>query len=106
MPPKLPPKNVPPTPLSSHALYTGLTSLMAGHPQAVETYTFYEELDKYLGPWGQKGYPIAYGKFYNVAFTSNEKLQANPITKEWVWKTTILLQEVLRSEEHTSELQS
>ncbi len=73
-----------------------LTSVIAGHPQATTTYQFYEELDTWLGPWGQRGYPIAYGKFYNIAFTSNRKLMANPQTRDWVWQTTIALQEALR----------
>jgi hypothetical protein len=72
------------------------TSVVAGHVQATTTYRFYEELDDWLGPWGQSGYPIAYGKFYNLAFTGNQKLMSNPQTKDWVWKTTILLQEALR----------
>jgi len=39
-----------------------LTSIIDGHPNATTTYTFYEEIDKYLGLWGKDGYPIAYGK--------------------------------------------
>lgn len=73
-----------------------LTSVIAGHAQATTTYRFYEEIDNWLGPWGEMGYPIAYGKFYNIAFTTNEALMANPTTARWVWKTTILLQEALR----------
>ena len=73
-----------------------LTSVIAGHPQATTTYRFYEELDNWLGPWGKGGYPIGYGKFYNIAFSSNQNLMANPITKQWVWRTTIFLQEALR----------
>jgi hypothetical protein len=77
-------------------IHDELTSVIAGHPQAQTTYYFYEVLDAWLGPWGSEGYPIGYGKFYNIAFTTNKKLMANPTTKEWVWKTTILLQEALR----------
>ena len=73
-----------------------LTSAIAGHPQATTTYRFYEELDFWLGPWGQNGYPIAYGKFYNVLFTTNRKLDSNAQTRQWVWQTTIFLQEALR----------
>jgi hypothetical protein len=73
-----------------------LTSVIAGHPGAVQTYTFYEEIDDWLGPWGQRGYPIAYGKFYNIAFTTNEHLRANPTTSEWVRRTGIRLQEAVR----------
>ena len=73
-----------------------LTSVIAGHPQATTTYRFYEELDSWLGPWGQRGYPIGYGKFYNIAFSTNATLMANPTAKQWVWRTTVLLQEALR----------
>jgi len=77
-------------------VYHQLTSVIAGHPQATTTYRFYEELDTWLGPWGQRGYPIGYGKFYNIAFSNNLSLDANPITRQWVWRTTIFLQEALR----------
>lgn len=77
-------------------LHEWLTSKIAGHPGAVEPWTFYEVLDDYLGPWKDKGYPIAYGKYYCIAFNQNEKLQRNPQTREWVRKTTIALQEPLR----------
>jgi hypothetical protein len=73
-----------------------LTSVIAGHPQATTTYRFYEELDTWLGPWGAAGYPIGYGKFYNILFTSNQRLQANATSQQWVWRTTIRLQEALR----------
>lgn len=81
---------------TARTVHEALTSVIAGHAQATTTYRFYEELDAWLGPWGQEGYPIAYGKFYNVAFTGNEKLMANPQARDWVWRTTILLQEALR----------
>jgi hypothetical protein len=81
---------------TTQLVYAQLTSVIAGHPQATTTYRFYEELDAWLGPWGQRGYPLAYGKFYNVAFSTNEKLMANAQAREWVWRTTILLQEALR----------
>lgn len=73
-----------------------LTSVIAGHPQATTTYRFYEELDSWLGPWGSAGYPIGYGKFYNVAFSTNRRLMANSVTRRWVWRTSILLEEALR----------
>jgi hypothetical protein len=96
MPLSLPPKTAQPTPENIRALEAGLTSAVAGHPQSIEPWTFYEELDRYVGPWGNKGYPIAYGKFYCIAFNTNEKLMANAQTAEWVRKTTIKLQEPLR----------
>ena len=77
-------------------VYSELTKVIAGHPGAIKTYTFYEDVDNWLGPWGPEGYPIGYGKFYNIAFSENEKLQANPSAKTWVWNTTIKLQEALR----------
>ena len=39
-------------PATERLVYDGLTSVIAGHPQAKETYTFYEELDRWLGPRG------------------------------------------------------
>lgn len=93
----LPPKSVircdAPT---AQLVHDQLTSVIAGHAQATTTYRFYEELDVWLGPWGQQGYPIAYGKFYNVAFSGSEKLMADATARQWVWRTTILLQEALR----------
>ena len=73
-----------------------LTSVIAGYPQATTPSRFYEEIDAWLGPWEQKGYPIAYGKFYNIAFSSNARLKSNAAAKQWVWKATIKLQEALR----------
>lgn len=81
---------------TAQSVHAQLTSVIAGHPQATTTYQFYEELDTWLGPWGQAGYPISYGKFYNLLFTGNQNLMANPTTRQWVWRTTILLQEALR----------
>ncbi len=77
-------------------IHSELTKVIAGHPGAVNTYTFYEEVDRWLGPWGPRGYPIGYGKFYNVAFSENANLMRSPLAKAWVWKTTIELQEALR----------
>ncbi|MCL4738697.1 MAG: hypothetical protein KJZ81_10845 [Burkholderiaceae bacterium] len=96
MPLHLPPKNAPATPDSIAALNQALTSVIAGHPGAVEPWTFYEVLDAYLGPWGMQGYPIGYGKVYCMAFNGNEALARNPQTREWVRKTTVALQEPLR----------
>src|SRR5262249_17931885 len=92
----IPPKNAPATQKNIDALYNGLTSVIAGHPQASDPWTFYEVIDDYLGPWGAVGYPLGYGKFYCVAFNSNPKLSANPSTRRWVEKTTLQLQTALR----------
>ena len=58
-----------------------LTSVIAGHPRATTTYRFYEELNAWLGPWGRRGYPIGYGKAYNVAFNSNPLLKTRSVTQ-------------------------
>jgi len=81
---------------TAQLVHDQLTSVIAGHPQATTTYRFYEEVDAWLGPWGQRGYPIGYGRFYNIAFSTNERLNANAMTRQWVWRTGVLLQEALR----------
>lgn len=91
-----PPKNSEPTQENVKKLERWLTSIIAGHPGATNTYTFYEEIDKYLGPWGKEGYPIGYGKKYNILFTTDHNLQSNTDVQNWVWQTTIRLQEELR----------
>ena len=96
MPLQLPAKSAPANAANAKALHEQLTSVIAGHPGAVEVWTFYEVLDDYLGPWKNKGYPIAYGKYYCMAFNQNDKLQKNPQTREWVRATTVALQEPLR----------
>jgi len=93
---QLPAKSAPASAANVKALHDQLTSVIAGHPGAVEVWTFYEALDDYLGPWKDRGYPIAYGKYYCVAFNQNEKLQRNAQTREWVRATTVALQEPLR----------
>jgi hypothetical protein len=77
-------------------VYDRLTSVIIRHPMAEQPFTFYEEIDAWLGPWGPNGYPLGYGKFYAIAFNSNPELMADPETKEWVWNTTRFLQESLR----------
>ena len=94
--PTLPAKTAKSTPSNVTALHDGLTSVIAGHPQDTEPWTFYEELDAYLGPWGSAGYPLGYRKFYCVAFNHNEKLVRDPTTKSWLDRVTVLLQEKLR----------
>lgn len=91
-----PKKDSKPTPENIQKLEQWLTSIIAGHPGATHTYTFYEEIDKYLGPWGEDGYPIGYGKKYNILFTTDHYLRTNTNVQNWVWKTTIKLQEELR----------
>lgn len=96
MPLRLPAKAAPASPENVRTLHDGFTSVVAGHPGAVQPWTFYEELDAYLGPWGNTGYPIGYGKYYCMAFNGNQKLQDNVETREWVRRTTVALQEPLR----------
>jgi hypothetical protein len=91
-----PRKESEPTTKNIQKLEQWLTSIIAGHPGATHTYTFYEEIDKYLGPWGKDGYPIGYGKRYNILFTTDHNLRTNANVQNWVWKTTIKLQEELR----------
>lgn len=93
---KWPAKSAPATAENLRLLYDGLTSIIAGHAHATSTYLFYEEVDAYLGPWGEMGYPIAYGKYYNIKFSTDEALLRDATGKQWMWKTLIYLQELLR----------
>jgi len=93
---KLPPKDAPPTPENVKALDDGLTSVLAGHVGSIFPWTFYEELDTYLGPWGNQGYLIRYGRKYCLLFNQNENLQADPEGAEWVKQTTRALQAPLK----------
>jgi hypothetical protein len=96
MSPKLPPKNLLKADAQSvKQVADQLTTVIAGHAQAKQPYTFYEEIDKWLGPWGDNGYPIGYGKFYCIAFNSNPKLSANSSTRDWVQSTTVFLQKAI-----------
>jgi hypothetical protein len=96
MPLKLPAKNAEPTQENVRALQEGLTSIIAGHPGAAELWTFYEAIDEYLGPWGDGGYPIGYGKYYCKLFNDNSKLRNDDEGAAWILRTTINLQESLR----------
>jgi hypothetical protein len=93
---ELPAKDAKATSRNLHLLEVGLTSVVMGHPEATETYTFYEVLDEYLGPWGNGGYPIPYGKYYNILFNQDTALMANPDTRDWIERTSVFLQESLR----------
>lgn len=75
-----------------------LDSVIAYRPAATTTYQFYEEIDAWLGPWGASGYPIGYGKKYNLLFTSNPPLNRDlNYGKKWVEKTTVYLQEAIKA---------
>jgi hypothetical protein len=89
-------KDAPATKANIDQLQVELTSLITQHVNATKPWTFYEEIEQFLGPWGPSGYPIGYGKYYCVLFTSNEKLQNDPETRAWVTNTMVKLQELLR----------
>jgi hypothetical protein len=74
-----------------------LDSVIAWRPGAATTYQFYEEVDNWLGPWGAGGYPIGYGKKYNIAFATNPPLNRDLVHgRPWVRNTTVLLQEAIK----------
>lgn len=93
----LPPKSViRPGEENARLVHEELTKIIAGHAQARTTYQFYEDLDEWLGPWGESGYLIGYGKKYNILFTTDRRLNRDASARQWVWRTTILLQEAIR----------
>src|SRR5688500_13582347 len=71
-----------------------LKSIVAYQQAATTTYLFYEEIDEWLGPWGSSGYPLGYGKKYNIAFTTDSMLNSwdHPVTSAWVRQVTVNLQ--------------
>lgn len=92
-----PTKNSEPNAANVRSLEVWLSSILAFHAgSAGRPWTFYEEVDKYLGPWGDKGYPISYGKKYCELFSQDEKLNANAAGAAWVRRTLTLLQEALK----------
>jgi hypothetical protein len=74
-----------------------LKSIVAYQQSATTTYLFYEEIDEWLGPWGSNGYPLGYGKKYNIAFTTDSVLNSwdHPITSSWVRQVTVNLQHAI-----------
>jgi hypothetical protein len=72
------------------------TRLISNRPGVIDNCNFYREVDAYLGPWGKRGYPIGYGLFYCQLFGSNEELNKDLVSREWLQRTRILLQESLR----------
>ncbi len=73
-----------------------LNSSIAYKVTASAPWTFYETLDKVLGPYGNMGYPLYSGKFYCMAFNANIKLMNNPTSASWIKLTTVKLQETIR----------
>ncbi len=92
-----PSKFAPATPENVNALAAWLDAITAfgiaadGHP-----WLFYEKLDEYLGPWGESGYLIGYGKKYCKLFYEDEHLQRNRAGRAWVIRTLQLLQNALK----------
>jgi hypothetical protein len=93
MPLDLPPKNKC-LPSDATKIEKTLRSIVAYEPAATSTYQFYEVIDAWLGPWGDAGYPIGYGKKYNIEFNKNPYLNSydHPISTRWVRLTTVNLQ--------------
>ena len=88
-----PPKSSKPTPQNVALLQAWLTEILAFHPRADgQPWLFYEEIDRYLGPWGASGYPIAYGKKYCQLFWHSHDLNNNLTGARWVHRTLLLLQ--------------
>jgi hypothetical protein len=90
-----PPRDSKPTPERIKALNDWLVAMTEGHPRSADPWTFYEEIDSYLGPFGDSGYPIGYGKKYCKLFNENKVLAQHPQARAWVRRTTILLQTYL-----------
>lgn len=81
-------------PSDAPAIEKYLRSIVAYQPKALTTFQFYEVIDAWLGPWGEAGYPIGYGKKYNIAFTTDPSLNtpARWVSAKWVRETTVNLQ--------------
>ena len=77
-------------------VYSSLSSVVAFGPSGLPSYQFYQEIEDWLGPWGVTGYPIGYGKKYNIKFESNLPLMRDMYGRNWVHKTTQLLQMAIR----------
>lgn len=75
------------------AVFKELDRFIAYHPCATVPWRFYEIIDQWLGPWGEKGYPIGYGKFYCILFNEDQTLNADPDARKWIRNTTVNLQE-------------
>lgn len=84
-----------PTPERVIQLRNWLEANQAKGSEADTTWQFYEVIDQYLGPFGEEGYPLAYGKAYNKAFMENEALMADDTTRAWIEQTGTALQEAI-----------
>jgi hypothetical protein len=85
-----------PTKANADQLSDEFAGVISGRVNAKDPWTFYEQLDQFLGPWGDSGYPLAQGKFYCQLFNAEPALQNNSEARTWVQRTTIKLQEAIR----------
>ena len=74
------------SPANAFTVGKQLLTVVAFRPGAQTTYQFYEEIDAWLGPWGPNGYPIGYGRKYNIAFTTDPILNSGrfPVARNWI----------------------
>lgn len=92
-----PAKSAPATRENILALDAWLDSILAfraltrGRP-----WTFYEQMEAYLGPWAAGGYPLSYGKKYCTLFYTDADLNRNPAGAAWVRRTLLALQLALK----------
>ncbi len=94
VPPK---KDSTPTPARLEAMRDWLESITCFRPLTQNRpWFFYEEMERYFGPWGEKGYPIGYGKKYCVLFYTNHTLNTSRAGRQWVERTLNLLQVALK----------
>ena len=97
--PAPPAKNAKPTPENVRLLRNWLDSITAYRAAtAGRPWIFYEQIDAYLGPWGESGYPIGYGKKYCILFSTDRRLNADRAGQVWVHRTLTLLQEAIKNE--------
>lgn len=83
-PPYQPPdKKANPTPQNIHQLKEWLAYIRIKEP---DTGYFYKELEKYLGPWGKRGYLIGHGMYYKEVFLAHPWLQCKK-TRPWGFLT-------------------
>jgi hypothetical protein len=93
-----PARNSTPTAANIAALDSWLTSILAFRPETGDRpWTFYEEVDRYLGPWREQGYPIAYGKKYCQLFSADRNLRDDLAGREWIQRTLLLLQQAIKA---------
>jgi hypothetical protein len=93
-----PARGAPPTPENVAALDAWLGSVIAFRARTHERpWTFYEQMEAYLGPWGAEAYPIGYGIKYCKIFYFEEALRSSSAGRAWVMRTLILLQLALKA---------